>query len=135
MHQMCLAADGGVGTAVEQVRLFRNRPDIRWQYRVHEQIVPGIDTTGGVLKQSGICIEHTGFSEVSTVVAKLMRNLRLVELDCAERPLDPFPMFCKGRMLSDLGRSAEAIVALNLCRSLPAARIAPRSELGRFVQM
>src|SRR5436190_952652 len=39
----CLSVQpGGMqhGTVVDHVRLFRNRPDIRWKYRVHEQILP-----------------------------------------------------------------------------------------------
>src|SRR5262249_28493259 len=28
--------------AVDQVRLFRNRPDVPWSYRVHEQILPAV---------------------------------------------------------------------------------------------
>ena len=135
MQQVCLAADRGVAIEVEQVRLFPNRSDIRWRYRVHEQIIPSIDRAGGTLEKTGVRIEHAGFAHPTMMAAKLMRNLRLVELDCEERPLDPFPMFCKGRMLGDLGRSAEAIVALELCRSLPDARIAPRSELARQIQM
>jgi glycosyltransferase involved in cell wall biosynthesis len=30
----------GAVTVVDHVRLFRNRPDVRWRYRVHEQILP-----------------------------------------------------------------------------------------------
>ena len=34
------AARNGSATLVDQVRLFRNHPAIRWDYRVHEQILP-----------------------------------------------------------------------------------------------
>src|SRR5438132_12978862 len=30
------------GTVVDHVRLFRNRADVRWKYRVHEQILPAL---------------------------------------------------------------------------------------------
>src|SRR5579859_2923905 len=39
LHQRSAAA-GGSATLVGQVRLFRNHSDIRWDYRVHEQILP-----------------------------------------------------------------------------------------------
>src|SRR5262249_35851460 len=32
--------------AVDQVRLFPNRPEIRWEYRVHEQILPALRRAG-----------------------------------------------------------------------------------------
>jgi glycosyltransferase involved in cell wall biosynthesis len=43
---------------VHHVRLFRNHPQIRWQYRVHEQILPSIRAAGGELRRSwaGCCI-------------------------------------------------------------------------------
>ena len=41
----CLCLPDGLsnnGTVVDHVRLFRNHPEIRWKYRVHEQILPAI---------------------------------------------------------------------------------------------
>ena len=38
---------GGPQVVLDHVRLFPNRPDIRWQYRVHEQIMPAIARSGG----------------------------------------------------------------------------------------
>src|SRR6516165_3214885 len=40
--------DGGPGrtSAVDHARLFRNHPLVRWQYRVHEQILPAVARTG-----------------------------------------------------------------------------------------
>ena len=111
-----LAADGVVATEVEQVRLFRRRPDIRWKYRAHEQIAAAIEKSGGAFEQTGIRLVHVGYRDATTVDGKVERNLRLVELDCADMPNDPFPAFYRGVTLSELGRHAEAIVALELCR-------------------
>jgi Flp pilus assembly protein TadD len=127
MGHVCLEIDGGVGTEVEQVRLFRRRADVRWSYRVHEQIGPAVERAGGKLHPTGVRIVHLGFRDPTIMMAKLERNLRLVELDCAERPEDPFPQFYWGSMLADLGRHAEAIVALCLCQPL----VDPRSGMGR----
>src|SRR5262245_7505521 len=33
-------------TEVDHVRLFRNHPQLRWKYRVHEQILPGVKRLG-----------------------------------------------------------------------------------------
>ncbi len=37
---------GDAPTLVDQCRLFRNHPDIRWSYRVHEQILPALRRLG-----------------------------------------------------------------------------------------
>ena len=116
MGHVCLGPDGGFGMQADQVRLFRRHPDIRWEYRVHEQIAASITAAGGRIQRTGIRILHTGFQDQAVVDAKVKRNLRLVELDCAEMPLDAFPAYYRGVMLVELGRFAEAMVALNLCR-------------------
>ncbi len=53
------AATNGSATLVGQVRLFRNHPDIRWDYRVHEQILPSLRKAGHAVRFTDIVIEHT----------------------------------------------------------------------------
>lgn len=113
MGHVCLAADRSVSTEVNQVRLFRRRPDLRWSYRVHEQVVPAIEKAGGAFRQTGIRIVHLGFREETTVASKLRRNLRLAELDCRDRPFDPLPMVYRGAILAELGHPEEAAVSLS----------------------
>src|SRR5579871_3641923 len=36
----------GEATVFEHVRLFPNRPQVRWKYRVHEQILPALEAVG-----------------------------------------------------------------------------------------
>ena len=55
------AAGNGSATLVGQVRQFRNHPDIRWDYRVHEQIFPSLRKAGHAVRFTDIVIEHTGF--------------------------------------------------------------------------
>ena len=55
------AASNGSATLVGQVRLFRNHPDIRWDYRVHEQILPSLRKAGHAVRFTDIVIEHTGY--------------------------------------------------------------------------
>ena len=43
------------------MRLFRNHPDIRWDYRVHEQILPSLRKAGHTVRFTDIVIEHTGY--------------------------------------------------------------------------
>lgn len=122
-----VASDGGPGTRLEQVRLFPRRPDIRWTYRVHEQIVPSIQAAGGRIVRAEPVITHTGYRDNAFAKSKLERNLRLVELDLVDRPNDIFSMFYRGATLTELGRYAEAAVTLSMC--LPF--VDPTSDMAR----
>ncbi|HEV3262680.1 MAG TPA: glycosyltransferase, partial [Gemmataceae bacterium] len=113
------------GTVVDHVRLFRNHPDIRWQYRVHEQILPAIRRQGGVVRAVDITIHHAGYQDPALSGHKQKRNLRLLHLDQADFPDDPFILFNLGWAYEEMGRSAEALPLLgrSLQRSHPADSI------------
>jgi hypothetical protein len=107
--------DGGPMFETLHARLFQNDPRIRWEYRVHEQIVPAIHRSGGSLQDTDISIVHIGYAQPSAVTAKWTRNLRLLDRSLETSPLDGFLLSCRAATLVDLGRSTEALVALNLC--------------------
>jgi Glycosyl transferase family 2 len=44
----CLPDAGGTATVVDHLRLFRNRQDVRWTFRVHEQILPAVRASGAI---------------------------------------------------------------------------------------
>jgi glycosyltransferase involved in cell wall biosynthesis len=117
---------GGSATDVEQVRLFRRHPELRWQYRVHEQILPAIRQRGGEVSWTDIVIEHTGYEDAALSREKLTRNLRLLQLEDTEHPDDPFTLFNLGWTLQELGQTAESLPLLrrSLERSPPEASIA-----------
>src|SRR5262249_37954395 len=52
---------GGSPTEVQQVRLFRNHPAIRWSYRVHEQILPGLHRAGHGVCWTDVDVTHNGY--------------------------------------------------------------------------
>jgi glycosyltransferase involved in cell wall biosynthesis len=97
---------------LDQVRLFRNRPEIRWDYRIHEQILPAVNRVGGVVRWANVIIDHVGYQDPGARKGKLERNLRLLELDHVERPQDGFSLFNLGWTLLDLGRTEEALTHL-----------------------
>lgn len=97
---------------LDQVRLFRNLPSIRWDYRIHEQILPAVNRAGGVVRWADVIIDHVGYVDSAARRGKLERNLRLLELDYAERPDDAFTLFNLGWTLLDLGRTDEALTHL-----------------------
>jgi glycosyltransferase involved in cell wall biosynthesis len=52
------AVPGEEATDVGHVRLFRNRPDFCWRYRVHEQILPALVGAHTALRWTDIVIEN-----------------------------------------------------------------------------
>jgi tetratricopeptide (TPR) repeat protein len=111
----CVCVSGQVSntaTHVDHVRLFRSHPALRWDYRVHEQILPALQRAGHAVRFTNIAITHTGYTDPTLRYKKLERNLRLLHLDLAERPNDAFTLFNLGWAFADLGRIAEAIPLL-----------------------
>jgi tetratricopeptide (TPR) repeat protein len=127
MDQRSHAATGSA-TLVGQVRLFRNHPAIRWDYRVHEQILPSLKRAGHAVRFTDLAIDHSGYLDPALRHKKLERNLRLLHLDLAERPNDAFTLFNLGWSFADLGRCGEAIPLLqkSLHHSRNADSITPK---------
>jgi tetratricopeptide (TPR) repeat protein len=115
---------GGPAVELDEARLFPNRPDVRWRYRVHEQVAPSVLALGGSIRRTGVRLLHAGYSDAATTRAKLARNLRLLEADAAEFPEDPYVLFYLGWTRLDLGDRAGAAEALDR-----ASRVAP-SDFG-----
>ena len=94
------------------MRLFRNRPELRWEYRVHEQIMPAIRRAGVDARLTDIAILHGGYQDPSLREAKLERNRRLLEVGHAEKPDDPVILFQLGWAELNRGRLAAAVQLL-----------------------
>jgi tetratricopeptide (TPR) repeat protein len=97
---------------LQLVRLFRNHPQIRWHYRVHEQIAPAILRLGHAIRRTDIMIHHEGYQDPQVRRRKLERNTRLLELDLQQHPEDAFVLFNLGTAYEELGRTAQAIALL-----------------------
>lgn len=103
-------------TVVDHVKLFRNRPDLRFEHRIHEQILPAIRRAGGEVEFTDIHVVHSGSDHSSEGRArKLERDFRLLELDARERPDHPFVLFNLGMTYNDAGRHTEAVDVLQRC--------------------
>ena len=115
----------GVSTVVDHLRLFRNQPENRWKYRVHEQIWPAIKKQGGTVHFRDVVIQHIGYQDADNRQRKLQRDLRLLELELAEQPGEPFVLFNLGSIYHELMRPADALPLLqrSLERSHPADSI------------
>ena len=90
-------------------RLFRNRPEIRYEGRVHEQLSPSIARLGGAVAATDLVIEHRGYHQDFTdQKAKQARNLALLRAQLAETPDDAMTLFHLGEALGLGGETAEA---------------------------
>jgi tetratricopeptide (TPR) repeat protein len=89
-------------TAVDHVKLFRNRPDLRFEGRIHEQLMPAIRRANGDVAWTDIHVRHSG-SDHSPVAwqRKLDRDLRILHLELAESPNHPFVLFNLGMTYAD----------------------------------
>jgi tetratricopeptide (TPR) repeat protein len=77
------------GTEFVQARMFPNRSEIRFERRVHEQMMPSALRLGLRMEKRNVVIEHHGYAEPETLKRKARRNISLMleEYD-QERP-DP----------------------------------------------
>ena len=62
--------DSSAARVVDQIRLFRNHPQIRWEYRVHEQILAAICRQGGVRRWTDVVVQHVGYLDPVLVQRK-----------------------------------------------------------------
>jgi len=87
--------DGGQ-TVVDHIRLFPVREDIRWSYRVHEQILPALRRANLPVHWSDVVVRHTGYTDRELRARKLDRDCKILNDELAERPDDPFVLFNLG---------------------------------------
>jgi glycosyltransferase involved in cell wall biosynthesis len=111
MKCVCLPEKGATAsTIVDHVRLFRNRPELRWEYRVHEQIImPALRRNGGSVRWTDMAIRHIGYQDAALRERKLERDLRLLRMEDVERPDDPFILFNLGSICQERGQLKEAV--------------------------
>lgn len=103
-------------TIVDHVKVFRNRDDLRFEGRIHEQILPSIREAGGRIVWTDNYVIHSGSDQSQEgIKKKLERDLRILRLDIEERPEHPFVHFNLGMTLLHMGQYDEAEKALENC--------------------
>jgi tetratricopeptide (TPR) repeat protein len=103
-------------TIVDHVKLFRNRPDLRFEHRIHEQIIPAIRRAGGEVAFTDIYVVHSGSDHtVEGKARKLQRDLRILQKDHDDRPEHPFVLFNLGMTYADIQDSDRAVDFLQRC--------------------
>jgi glycosyltransferase involved in cell wall biosynthesis len=97
-------------TVVDHVKLFRNLPELRFEFRIHEQILPAISRAGGEVVWSDIFVVHSGYDHSPEgQQRKLQRDLRILHLELTDRPNHPFTLFNLGMTYADIRKFDEAI--------------------------
>ncbi len=128
MQVHCLGSleeeQAGMGLeAVDHVKLFRNLPELRFDGRMHEQILTAINRMEGHVRiqATNLYVVHSGSDRSPAGQAKkLERDMRLLLMELAERPEHTFTLFNLGMTQLHLNRPGDA--ADYLRRSLPRSR-------------
>ncbi|MES2792484.1 MAG: glycosyltransferase [Planctomycetota bacterium] len=103
-------------TIVDHVKLIRNRPDLRFEFQIHEQILPAIRRAGGEVAWTDLYVVHSGSDKTPAGrVRKLERDFHLLNLDLQDHPDHPFVLFNLGMTHADVGQHEQAIHFLRRC--------------------
>lgn len=91
-------------TVTQMFRAVRRMPNVRWEYRIHEQILPSVlpHLRAGRFRLAWAKNElhHDGYkAEVLEKKGKNQRNLRLYEAQVLESPDDPYLLYKFGDFL------------------------------------
>jgi tetratricopeptide (TPR) repeat protein len=77
------------GTEFVQARMFPNRLQIRFERRVHEQMMPSALRLGLIMEKRDVVIEHHGYADPDTLKRKSRRNIELMLQDYDPQHPDP----------------------------------------------
>jgi GT2 family glycosyltransferase len=92
----CDDGPGGGQTVVDHVRLFPVREDVRWDYAVHEQILPAVRKANIPVRWTDVTVRHTGYGDPAVRRRKLVRDETILRRELEDRPGDPFVRFNLG---------------------------------------
>jgi tetratricopeptide (TPR) repeat protein len=100
-------------TIVDHVKMFRNHPEIRFEGRIHEQVLPAIRRLGGEVAWTDIYVEHSGSDQTCEGRwAKYDRDLKLLSLELKDHPDHPFALFNLGMTYADMNHHDAALSPL-----------------------
>ena len=100
----------GSGTRVDHVKLFRNISGLKFEGRIHEQILASLRPHGEIARLDGAMVLHSGYDTSPEGQAKKrMRDEKLLALDLADRPEHPFVEFNIGMTAHFCGDHQKAI--------------------------
>lgn len=88
-------------------RLFRRRPEFRYEQAIHEQVRPSIERLGGRIISSDLIIWHYGYAQLTAQGQqnRARRNLELLEPALAAAPGDAYLNYQVGITHKSLGHA------------------------------
>jgi tetratricopeptide (TPR) repeat protein len=101
--------DTGAETVVKHIRLFRNHPELKWEYGIHEQMLPALKRLKTTIRFTDVVVNHTGYQDPALRGRKLERDLRLLLLEYSEQPNDPFTLFNLANTYRQKGETEKAL--------------------------
>jgi hypothetical protein len=109
------------------MKLFRNRPDLRFDHRTHEQILPAIRAAGGEVAWTDLYVVHSGSDQSPAGQAKKFeRDFRILDPELGERPEHPFTLFNLG--MTHCHASHVAAEPPELCGYMPQPWLCPEGQ-------
>ena len=97
-------------TIVDHVKMFQNLLTLRFEGRIHEQILSAIRRANGEVAWTDIHVVHSGADySPEGRRRKYERDIRLLHLDLRDRPNHTFVLFNLGMTQADFGRHEEAV--------------------------
>jgi len=115
--------DNVYGAEFMQVRLFPRCQEIRFERRVHEQIMPSAHRAGLAYQSYPfITIIHTGYNDQNAIRAKAERNKPLIIEELLDNPDSPILLHSLGDCLMMLEEHSAALAAYQKIIAQPALR-------------
>lgn len=104
------SGDGGLtGTVFNQVRLFPNRKELRFESPIHEQILPSLERAGVPVRFLPITVLHTGYADPVTAREKQKRNREMLEKQIRDgMHVTPITYYTLGNACLDLDDAVAA---------------------------
>lgn len=103
-------------TVVDHVKVFRNNPLIRFEGRIHEQVLMPIRRLGGEVEWTDIFVVHSNSDQSDEGREhKYERDLRILDKDLQDRPDHPFVLFNIGMTFADMQDYSQATDYLQHC--------------------
>jgi glycosyl transferase family 2/tetratricopeptide repeat protein len=105
--------------AVDQVKLFRNHPSVRFAGRIHEQVTGSVLQTGKEIVRSDLFVLHSNTDRSRQgQERKRERYSHLLKLELQDRPESPFAWFNLGMHHFEGQEFEETAAALKRCLEL-----------------
>jgi glycosyltransferase involved in cell wall biosynthesis/Flp pilus assembly protein TadD len=101
---------GADNSSFRQVKMFPNRPGIRFTRPVHETVVPALGAQSIPVRTTDVTVMHTGYADSATVQRKAETYRRLMETWLAQHPEDLDLCFRLGHTAYSTGHRDQALI-------------------------